>query len=118
LGVIASVLAAAIALRIYLETQYNRFVLSYAVHELGSKDIIIAECYAETSLTNSVHLGILLLIVLHEVVIYPLFQRRICYIIRIKSLWKILIGIIFQVLCVTTLMALDVISRHNFLKND
>jgi peptide/histidine transporter 3/4 len=115
-GVIASVLVAANGLRIYLEKQYNRFASSYAISELNSKDII-AECYAETSLTDSVHLGILLLIVLHEIVIYPFFQRCICY-VKIKSLWKILIGIIFQVVCVTTLMAFDVISRHNFLKNE
>ncbi len=105
IGVIASVLIAANVLRIYLEKQYkyNRFASPYAVSELGSKDII-GECYAETSPTNSVHLGILLLIILHEFVIHPLFQRCICY-ARIKSLWKILIGIIFQVVRVTILIS-------------
>jgi hypothetical protein len=71
-GMIASLLVAAITLRVYLEKQYNQFAssISYAVHELGSKDIV-AECYTETSLTNSVHLGILLLVIFHEFVMYP-----------------------------------------------
>ena len=34
------------------------------------------------------------------------------------SLWKILIGIIFQIIRVTTLIAFDVISRHNYLKSE
>jgi peptide/histidine transporter 3/4 len=111
-GVIASVLVAAIFLYIFLEKQFNRF---YAVNELGSKDII-AECYTATSLTNSVNLGILLLIVLHEFIIYPLFQRCICC-VKTKSLWKILIGLIFQIVRAIILMTFAVISRHNYLKN-
>jgi hypothetical protein len=40
-----------------------------------------------------------------------LFQRCICC-AKIKSLWKILIGTIVQIVHVTILMAFDVISRH------
>ncbi len=116
-GVIASVLVAANFLHIFLEKQYSRFNGFYAVCDIGSKDII-AECYAETSLTNSVHLGILMLIVLHEFLIYPLFQRCIICCVNIKSLWKILIGIVVQIVRVTILMALDVVSRQNYLKNE
>jgi peptide/histidine transporter 3/4 len=108
-GMIASFLVAANLLYIYLEQQYNRF------NGLGSKDSSIVECYEETSLTNSVHLGILLLIVLHEFIIYPLFQHCVCC-VKIKILWKILIGINIQIVRVTILMVLDVISRHNYLK--
>ena len=60
---------------------------------------------------------ILLLIVFHEFVIYPLFQRCICC-GRITSLWKILMGITVQMMRVTTLIAFDVISRHNFLRSE
>ena len=111
-GVIASVLVAETNLYIVLG---KRFTESHVVHDLGSRGI--AECYTETSLTNSIHLGILLLIVFHELIIYPLFHRCICC-IRIKSLWKILIGITIQILCVTILIAIDVISRHNYLKSE
>ena len=112
-GAIASVTIAATILHIFLQKQYNRL---YAFHELGFRGII-AKCYTETSLTNSVYLGILLLIVFHEFVIYPLFQRCICC-ARIKSLWKILMGIIVQMMRVTTLVTFDVISRHNYLTSE
>ncbi len=108
-GVISSVLVAANFLYIYVE---NKFIGSHAVYELASRETI-AECYAETSLTKSVHLGILLLIVFHEFIIYPLFQRCICY-RRIKSLWKVLIGIIVQIVRVITLITFDVISQENY----
>ena len=79
--------------------------------------VIITDCYAETSLINSANLGILLLIVFHEFIIYPLFHRCICC-GRITSLWKILMGIIIQILRATTLIVFDVISRHNYLKSE
>jgi peptide/histidine transporter 3/4 len=113
-GVIASVLVASTNLQTYLERQ-SWTTGSPTAHELSSREII-AECYAETSLTDSVHLGILLLIVLYEFVIYPFLQRCICC-ARIKSSWKILMGIIVQIVRVTILIAFDVISRHNYLKN-
>ena len=120
-GVIASLCFATNYLDIYLEKQYNRFIGSHfvpAVHEIGSSSEITAKCYAETSLTNSVKLGILMLIVFHEFVIYPLYPHCICSAIRIKSLWKVLIGIKMQILHVTTLMAFGIISRHDFLNKD
>ena len=116
LGVIASALAAANFLYIHLDKQYNRFTELNVLHELGSREIV-AKCYAETSLTNSVNLGILLLIVFHEFIIYPLFYRCICC-GRIKSLWKISMRIMFQIMRVTTLIAFDVFSRHNYLKSE
>ena len=115
-GMIAGVLIAVNILYVYLKKQYNRFTEWHVVGELGSREII-TNCYAETSLTNSVHLGILLLIVFHEFIIYPLFYRCICC-GRITSLWKILMGIFIQIMRVTTMIAFDVISRHNYLKSE
>ena len=86
-GASASVLIAANFLYVFLEQQYNQFIGSHAVCELG-----IAKCYAETSLTNSVHFGTFLLSLFNEFVFYPLFQRCI-HCVRIRSLWKILVGI-------------------------
>ena len=37
---------------------------------------------------------------------------------KIRSLWKILVGITIQIMRVTTLMALDIISWNNFLNNE
>ena len=115
-GVIVSLIVAAFILYIYLDKQYNWLTKLNIAHELGYRGNT-AKCYAETSLTNSVHLGILLLIVFHELIIYPLFYRCICC-GRVNSLWKILMGISIQIMCITTLMAFDVISRHNYLKSE
>ncbi|MCG8626888.1 MAG: hypothetical protein MJE68_33415, partial [Proteobacteria bacterium] len=109
-GVIASLIVAEFILYIFLEKQYNRFTEFNVDHELGYRgNTIVTKCYAETSLTNSVHLGILLLIVFHELIIYPLFYRCVCC-ARIKSLWKIMMGIIIQIMCITTLIALNLMS--------
>ena len=115
-AMIASTLVAANILYTHVEKLYNRFTKWHVVGEPGYRETI-TDCYAEISLTNSVSLGILLLIMFHEFIIYPLFQRCICC-GRIKSLWKILIGIIAQIMRVTTLIAFDVISRHNYLKSE
>ena len=98
---------------IYLEKQYNLFT---ELNVVGSEGVV-AKCYKETSLTNSVNLGILLLIIFHDFFIYPLFQCCICC-RKITSLWKILMGIIVQIMLITTLVAFDVISRHNYLKSE
>ena len=109
-GAIASIIIAATNLHIALQKQFNRL---YTVREFGSGGII-SKCYTETSLTSSVNLGILLLILFYEFIIYPLFHRCICC-ARIKNLWKILMGIIYQLMRVTTLVTFDVIARHNYL---
>ena len=106
-GVIASVVVAATYLQNSLEKRY------IVKHFTGS----MAECYTETSLTNSVHLGMLLLIIFHEFIIYPLFQHCVCC-GRMKSLCNILIGISIQIVRVATLIAFDVISRHKYLEDE
>ncbi len=111
LGMIADVFFASNFLYDSLEKQNNQFSRANYDHELYSRKVI-AECYTETSLTNSVHLGVTLLIVLKECVLYPLFQCCICC-SKIKSLWKVIVGIVLQALRVASLMALDIISRYN-----
>ena len=105
IGVTASVLVASDYLQLYLEKQYNQFNGNF-----------LTECYTETSLTNSVFLGVTLLIVFNECLLYPLFHRCTCC-ARIKSLWKIMVGIALQVLRVLSLMVFDIISRRNYLNN-
>ena len=112
-GAIISVLIASNYLHIYLARQYNRFSGLNLNSELGSRKII-AECYTKTSLTHSVYLGITLLIVLNEFLLYPLCHHYISF-TGIKSLWKIILGIVLQVLRVVTLMVFDDFSRQNFL---
>ncbi len=114
-GVIINVFLASNYLNNHLEKQYNRFATINLDHELDSRKNI-AECYAETSLTNSVHLGVTLLIVLNEFIFYPLFQRCMCC-TRIKSSRKVTVGIAIQIVRVTTLIVLDIISRYIYLKH-
>ena len=93
-GAIISVLIASNYLHIYLARQYNRFSGLDLNSELGSRKII-AECYTKTSLTHSVYLGITLLIVLNEFLLYPLCHHYISF-TGIKSLWKIILGIVLH----------------------
>ena len=55
----------------------------------------------------------------YTLVVFHVLHRCICC-IRVKSLWKVLTlsGITIQILRVTTLIAIDVISRHNYLKSE
>ena len=115
IGVGASVFVASNYLQLYLEKQYNRFSTSHLNSELGSRNFL-TECYTETSLTNTVYLGVTLLIILNELFLYPLFHRCICC-VRIKSLWKFMVGIALQILRLILLMVFDVISRRNYLNN-
>ncbi len=112
-GMIASVLIASNYLYIYLVRQYNRFSGLNLNSELWSRKIT-AECYTKTSLTSSVYLGITLLIVLNEFLLYPLCHHCTSF-TGIKSLRKIILGIVLQVLRVIALMVFDVISRRNYL---
>ncbi len=114
-GVITSVFFASNYLYHHLEKLYNRFTSINFDRELDSSKNI-AECYIETSLTNSVHLGVTLLIVLNEFIFYPLFQRCMCC-TRIKSSWTVTVGIALQIVRVTSLIVLDIISRYNYLKH-
>ena len=115
IGVAASTFITSNYLLTYLEKQYNRFSASHLDGEQSYRNFL-TECYTETSLTKSVSLGVTLLIVLNEFLLYPLFHRCTCC-ARIKSLWKIIIGIALEVLLVISLMVFDVISRRNFLNN-
>ena len=74
----------------------------------------IAKCFHRSSFTNTIYNVVVLLIVVHELFLYPVFQR--CY-RQVESLQKIVIGIIGHALIILNLMAYDVISRHTFISN-
>ncbi len=113
IGAISSALFASNYLYTYLDNQYNQFTGSNRDIELGSRKGL-TECYIETSMNNIVYLGITLLIILQEFLLYPLFHRCIGH-KGMKSLRKITIAITLQILQVTVLTVLDVISRRNYL---
>ena len=74
----------------------------------------LTECYAEDSFVYTLTVNVTLLIIVHELFIYPIFQR--CYPIS-SSLNKLFVGTFLQILTVTILMIFEVTSRYNFMKN-
>ena len=75
----------------------------------------IAKCYFEASFMHiyTIYLGAAILIPLHETLIYPLLYRHSPW---IESRYKILVGMVALIARVLTLMAYNVISRHNSLQ--
>ena len=113
-GILAGVIITTNQLQFYLTKQYTKLNESTLDSGHTYKKFLL-ECYSKTSLTNSVHFTATMLIVVHEVFVYPLLYR--CC-LHIKSLWKIMLGMVLQILHLITLMTFDVISRHIFLKNN
>jgi hypothetical protein len=72
-----------------------------------------AKCYFEASFTHTLYYGAAILIPLHETLIHPLFYR--CS-HQMESRHKILVGMGALIVRVLTLMAYNVISRHNSLQ--
>ena len=60
--------------------------------EPGSKTML-NKCYYEASFTHTMYYAALILIILHECFLYPLFHTVWCY-PRILSLYKGLIGVL------------------------
>ena len=87
--------------------------------ELESDSIsntMFKECYSEASYTHTLYYsGAILLIILHEAVIHPVFQSCTP---RIESVHKALLGIAIQITRIITIMVYEVISRHNFINNN
>ena len=91
-----------------LKQQYTPLTESSMKHSLIT-------CYSEAYFTNTVQLNGMILIVLHELLIYPVFNRC-CP--RIESLYKVIIGVFLQIAKVMALMVIDVVSRHIYLENN
>ena len=115
IGAALSALTASSYLFIYLEKQYNLFKGSNLNSQLESRKVL-TECYTETSMTSTVYLGVTLLIILHEFLLYPLFHRCICH-AGIKSIWKLTMGIALQLLRIIALIVLNIHSRRSILNN-
>ena len=75
----------------------------------------ISKCFFEASFTHSITInyGAAILIPLHEILIHPIFYRCSSW---MESRHKILVGTVALIARVLTLMAYNVISRHNSLQ--
>ena len=107
-GIVAGVTVPTFFLSTSLSLQYTT---------LGESNMekVLSNCYSQVSMTHVAYFSGTVLIALHELFICPVFNRC-CP--RIKSLRKIVIGVVLQIVWVTTLMAFDVLSRHLYLKSN
>ena len=72
---------------------------------------IIRKCYSEASFTHMIYYASMPLIVVHEVLLYPVFYR--CF-PQLKGLQKVIIGMLLQLIRILILMVYEIISRHNY----
>ena len=80
----------------------------------ASNESQVSKCYFEASFDHSTtYFGAAILIPLHETLIYPIFYRCTP---RMESQRKTLVGMVALIARVLTLMAYNVISRHNSLQ--
>ena len=92
----------------YLQNKLKEITFEDSVESEGMR-----KCNSDVILTHSIDHNIIfiLLIALHEVILYPVFHR--CF-PRLKSLQKIFIGMVLQLVKVIILMAFEIVSQHNY----
>ena len=72
----------------------------------------LSKCYTEASYTHTAHYGVVVLIILNEVFLYPILHR--CSPL-IESFSKVLIGMLLQITRILILMVYEVTSRNYFI---
>jgi peptide/histidine transporter 3/4 len=95
----------------YLRNKLSEMLLMHSEVELNSKMSVI-ECYREASFTHTLYYSTIVLIVLHEILLYPIFYR--CY-PRLESLQKAFIGMLLQLVRILILMAYEIVVQRNYL---
>ena len=91
----------------YLRDKVNDII---KVKNFSSASISLRECYLEASFSHTIYYsGVIVFLILHEVVIYPVFHR--CF-PQIESLQKILIGMLLQIARVFVLMTYIIILHQ------
>ena len=97
----------------YLQIKLKKMFMKFEDSETNIQSDGMRKCYSEVFLTHSINHNIIsiLLIVLHEVILYPVFHRCFPW---LKSLQKIFIGMVLQLVKVLILMAFEIVSRHNY----
>ena len=95
----------------YLWSKLNNVFARFGASETHVDNM--EKCYSEITFTRAINHNIIsmLLIVLHEVIIYPVFHRCFPHLI---SLQKALIGMLLQLSRVFILMAFEIVSRHKY----
>ena len=94
----------------------SHFIMSKSMRQYLSKGSSDSDQHANGFLTGicnessygyAIHNSVLILVIAHEIFVYPIFQR--CY-PQVKSLQKVLLGVIIQVLSMISIIVLE--SRY------
>ena len=93
-----------VTLKTILITQFNQYV-SYS-------KAFLSKCYLEATYTHASSIYFLVLVVLNEMLIYPLCHRCVT---KIESLHKVIIGVLLGIARVVVLMVYNFVSRQNFI---
>ena len=98
-----------------LASNYLRNTLSETLLKNGEAEFSNpsdSECYREASFTHTIYYSAILLIVLHEILLYPIFHRC-CP--RLESLQKAFIGTLLQLVRILVVMVYEIVSQRNYL---
>ena len=96
-----------------IATTYLRNKLNEMFVKFGDTEADLVKCYSEASFTHTTnHNGFsILLIVVHEILLYPIFHR--CF-PQLKSLQKVFIGMVLELIRVVLLLTYEIVSQHNY----
>ena len=109
-------LLAIIAIISILFGQVTSFSLMLKLFDMFDNDSkSLQRCYLRGGILDIAHYSWGFVLPLYEYFCYPLFQR---FLVVIKSQWMILIGIVFLIFNVLSLMIIEIQARHNYLKLD
>ena len=114
-GVLAGEFLLIKTVRYHILQQFTRYGLWKPGHvSEAAKDHPLSECYIELSFRHLFVYSAIWIVIVHEILLYPIFHR--CY-PRITSSQKATIGMILQIISVTLLITFQVYSRQEFLRH-
>ena len=94
----------------YLRNKLSEMLLNHGEAESNSK-LSITECYREAGFTHTLYYSAIILIVLHEILLYPTLYRC-CP--RLESLQKAFIAMLLQLVRILILMAYETVFQRNY----
>ena len=90
----------------------NKLSEMFSTQDLNASKMSVIECYREASFTHTIYYSAILLIVLHEILLYPVFHR--CF-PHLNSLQKVFTGMLLQLVRTLILMAYEITSQRNYI---
>ena len=95
----------------FLWNKLRDMFIEYSKLDLNASKMSSIKCYSEASLTHTIYYSAILIIVLHEILFYPIFHRCLP---RLESIQKAFIGMFLQLVRLLILMAYQIVAQHNY----